>query len=164
MAEPLYVLPVKQPEASLLTQGKARQLARNFPCEPQFIGTWVAIQATIGDALRAQWSIVGVGKLAGACLYQGFARDPELVVGQSYKRETGMAGAWGWTFTHMVAIEPIELPRLSPSSGRYDPGMRRRVWEWADDGSGDWWSCCLRELDQVMVGRVREARRKARAR
>ncbi len=163
MADALYVLPVHQPDADNLVRGKMRQLARNFPCEPRFVGCWVAIQATSGDALhREQWSIVGVGKLAGVCYYPGFTRDPEQSVGKTYKRDTGMAGAWGWTFTHMKAleVEAIPLRRLPEVSGSYDPGLKRRIWEWKDDGSGDWWGCCPRPLDDAMVRCVQEARRK----
>ncbi len=160
----IYVLPVHQPDADNLARGKIRQLARNYPCEPQFIGQQVAIQATSVaiERTRVEWAIVGVGTLAGVGLYPCFGRDAELSLGKSYKRVTGMAGAWGWTFTRVLAIEPIPLPRLAPASGRWDPGLDRRIWEWEDDGGGDWWSCCLRELDDGMVRRVQEARRKTR--
>lgn len=157
---PMYVLPVHQPDADNLVRGKMRQLARNFPCEPEYVGKQIAIQGTTGGEGRSRWAIVGVGELAGACYYPGFSRDPELSVGKTYKRETGMAGAWGWTFLRMKAIPPIELPRLDHAEGRYDPGLERRIWEWKDDGSGDWWGCCPRELDVDMMGRVQEARRK----
>lgn len=161
MPEPLYVLPVRQPDADNLAHGKIRQIARNFPCDPRFAGCWVAIQATTGSN-REQWSIVGVGKLAGACYYPGLVRAPQLVIGNSYRRDTGMAGAWGWTFTHMRPTTPIPLARCGEESGRYDPGLKRRVWEWTDKGDGGWWSCCPRELEQGMVSRVREARRKVK--
>ncbi len=172
-AEPLYALPVRQPGADRLAEGKIRQVARNFPCEARFVGSWVAIQATTNFGLlapsarklgghRPEWSIVGFGRLSGVCYYPGLARSPEHVLGKSYRRERGMAGAWGWTFTHVKTVTPIELPRYGEESGCYDPGLERRIWEWTDNGSGDWWGCCLRELDRAMVSCVREARGKGR--
>ena len=156
----MYVLPVQQPDADNLVRGKMRELARNFPCGPQYVGQQIAIQGTIGAAGRPRWAIIGVGLLAGVCYYPGFTRDPEQSLGKTYKRDTGMAGAWGWTFLRMKSIPPIELPRFGPAEGRYDPGLKRRIWEWKDDGSGDWWGCCPRPLDDAMVRCVQEARRK----
>jgi hypothetical protein len=165
MAEPLCVLPVRQPDAQLLVSGKTAQLDRCFPCEPQFVGRWLAIQATtVADLMApelrrqhfAEWAIVGVGKLVGVGYYPGFCKKPAEHLGDECERENGRAGPWVWTFKNMTQLEPIPLELQRQARGTHGH------LHWVDEGRGDWWSCCPRELDQGMVDRVREARRKAR--
>lgn len=158
----MYVLPVDHAWAMALATGKARQLPRNFPCDPSFIGQSVAIQATAKPVLsRAPgWSIVCVGKLAGVCYYPGFVREPTHVIGQTYKRHREMPAAWGWTFKNMTAVTPVPLAVLPTIEGRSTEGLDVGAWTWVDDGSGDWWGCCLRELDVDTMRCVRKARRK----
>ena len=163
--EPLYVLPVKQVAAHRLACGGTRQVSRNYPpLNAGYIDRWVAIQSTYEDLpskagpvfLAPTWSIVAVGKLTGAGHHPGFSKAPTTHLGRSYRREKGQAGAWIWTFSNVTRLEPIALARLEPikhAHGHSD-----------DDGSGGWWSSCLRQLDEAMVECVREARRKARAR
>ncbi len=169
MTEPLYVLPVQQPDANALATGRTRQLSRNFaPADPVVVGRWVAIQATafsserkrLGLLPHPEWAIVAVGKLTGAGYYPGFARDPTEHLGRSYKREKGKAGAWVWTFSNVTQLAPIKLEGLSEKSWRGGDRNDYRI----DDGSGDWWGCFPRALDPAMVDAVREARRKAKAR
>ena len=166
MSESIYVLPVRQPEAQEIAEGVTRQLTRVYPCQPEFIGKTIALQATthrFNDVPRMgvrEWSIVGFGTLSGVGYYPGFQRDPEHAIGKSYKRQSGQPGPWIWTFTRVHAVNPVALERLPEAAGVYDPGLNRHVWAWEDDGSGDAWGCCPRELDAKMSLRVREARRK----
>lgn len=168
MSEPLFVLPVQYPDARNMANGQ-RQLSRCFPCREQDIGRWVAIQGTtLGSEQRedrrfktpAEWAIVAVGKLTGCGYYPGFIRDRQGGFGQAYKRATGQAGPWIWGFTNLTKLDPVGLSQLPRMDGRVE--VCGNLWTWADNGHGDWWSACLRELSPGTVERVRKARRKAK--
>lgn len=167
--DPLYLLAVDHHGAVQLSTGRTRQLSRNFPCEPQFIDRWVAIQATTVSAMHRKpgllavptWTIAAVGKLTGVGYHPGISRDREDGFGRAYKRKTGQAGPWVWTFSNVVALDPIPYGHQPEMRGSAEVAGRR--WSWVDEGHGDWWSCCLRSLDVATVDRVREARRKVSA-
>ena len=155
----MLLLPVQQPDASRLASNKTRQVSRNFPPRDSYIGQWFAIQATaLSEAHRLrgvppgpQWAVVGMGQLTGAGYYPGFSLRPAEFMGRSYPREKGQAGSWIWTFSRVSAAIPFEIPRLA--SIEWSDGVMDRV----DDGSGDWWGCCARELDGVTIAQVRKA-------
>lgn len=165
--QPPLVLPVNQPQASQLVRGKTRQISRCFPCEPQFIGRWVAIQATeeVCDplsSLLSSWSIVGIGKLSGVGYHPGFCLDPEHHLGRAHKKLKGHAGPWIWTFSHLQELEAIPLNRQPEARGAYREQPEGPLY-WVDDGDGGPWSCCPRVLPSGIVTSVREAHRKVRA-
>lgn len=168
MPAPLLVLPVRYPDAKNLANGQ-RQLSRCFPCRESDIGRWVAIQGTTMCQVNREdrrfkavkeWSIVAVGKLTGCGYHPGFSRDRVGGYGQAYKRNTGVSGPWVWGFTNLTPVTPVGLSQLPEARGGV--GVCGMTWNWIDDGTGSWWSCCLRELDEGTVERVRKARRKAK--
>lgn len=153
--ESLRLLTVTAEDGRAIQLGKARQVSRNFPPDVG-IGDAVAIHA--GAPL---WQIVAVGRLVGAGYYPGGCKDPAVALGKAVKRSKAQPGAWVWALEQVTAIPGIPFARQAEARGSVCAGDR--IWSWTDSGSGDWWSCCVRELDDATVRRVREAYRKARA-
>jgi len=157
----LGLLAVAEEALTPLLRGKTRQLSRNFPCEPGNVGRWVAFQNVPARQGAAQ-AITGVGRLMGVGYYPGFAKDPHAYLGASYKREKGQAGAWVWTFLKVAPIVPVDTAVLGEVSPGAPVAVGGMPWWWVDEGRGDWWSCCVRDLDSATVAKVREAHGKAR--